>query len=314
MKGAHVRFFVIAFSCLCLCSCNHRSAIYSHKTNLTKQQLNRESVDDTVVHMQESRSLCLNTPASCPPAITIWIYGTLLLKKSFFYKHFNGETGLKVASDLMKKPKCPGKIAFLMAEKNPIHFPLETFYFFGWTGKLDEDERIRASRCLLKNIQHMVKQYRETYGVDPKITIISHSHGGNIALHLPSVVEGHQEKPIIDTLVLLACPVQRKTMPHIYDPMFKKIYALYSSLDMIQILAPQHPYYKPFSSKQFPKSEKMVQARIKINGHALLHTSFSKKQFMGILPIILDELKLVHEKMHSDTLLAAKEVVMNIRM
>ena len=38
---------------------------------------------------------------------------------------------------------------------------------------------------------------------------------------------------------MMACPVQAKTMECIKDPMFKRIYSLYSSLDFVQILAPQ---------------------------------------------------------------------------
>jgi len=55
----------------------------------------------------------------------------------------------------------------------------------------------------------------------PKVTLISHSHGGNVALNLAAIAE--KESPLsIERLILLACPVQQETAALVDAPMFKK--------------------------------------------------------------------------------------------
>lgn len=306
--------------------CNHRSSIYSYKLDLKEyknqkdKKSNYSSYESCQPLVADEAALLLNQPSASSIAtesshsITIWIYGTLLLRKSFFYKHFNGEAGLRHARVVGETSKKMGVIAYLLSVKDAQRFPFDNFYFFGWTGKLDELERERATLCLLNNIKKLIRSYQDEHGVTPKITLISHSHGGNIALFMPALISEEEEKPQIDTLILLACPVQRKTMPFIYDSMFKKMYALYSSLDMIQVLAPQHPYYKPFSSKKFPKSNKMMQASVKINGKALLHTSFTKKRFLSCLPFVIRSLEKLKVNLIGEHDTHDKEIALNIKM
>ncbi|WP_196299706.1 hypothetical protein, partial [Streptococcus pneumoniae] len=72
------------------------------------------------------------------------------------------------------------------------------------------------------------------------ITLVTYSHGGNVALYLSSVqAEKEQAEPLpdpisIDTLVLLACPIQKETDYLVADPMFKKVYNIFSTEDFIQ--------------------------------------------------------------------------------
>ena len=102
----------------------------------------------------------------------------------------------------------------------------------------------------------------------------------------------------IEELVLLACPVQNKTMHHLEDPMFKKVYALYASLDILQILAPQQYFQKEstdklpyFSLRRFVPHPKLAQIKIKINGYSIAHTTFSSPTFTCMLPTILNEIE-----------------------
>ncbi len=311
---------------LCISGCNHRSAIYSYKLDIKKHKKQNDKERNCSCHnscktiLADTGPLFLdqadstNVVNEASHSITIWIYGTLLLRKSFFYKHFNGEEGLRHARVVGETSKKMGDIACLLSAKDKERFPFDNFYFFGWSGKLDELERERATLCLLNNIKRLIKEHQNKHGITPKITLISHSHGGNIALFMPALISLEEEKPEIDTLILLACPVQRKTMPFIYDSMFKKMYALYSSLDMIQVLAPQHPYYRPFSSKRFPKSEKMTQASVKINGKALLHTSFTKKRFISCLPFVISSLEKLSEDFLDENMMRDKEISLSIKI
>ena len=308
---------------LCISGCNRRSAIYSYKLDIKKDKKQSDKESDCFYHnfSQEiptdvtlDQSDPKNLVDEMSHSITIWIYGTLLFRKSFFYKHFNGEEGLRHARVVGETSKKMKTIASLLSTKDKERFPFDNFYFFGWSGKLDELEREKATLCLLENIKKLIKDYQGKYGVAPKITLISHSHGGNIALFMPALIPLGQEKPEIEALILLACPVQRKTMPFIYDSMFKKMYALYSSLDMIQVLAPQHPYYRPFSSKKFPKSDKMIQASVKINGKALLHTSFTKKRFIECLPFVINSLEKLTKNSLEESMMSEKEISLNIKI
>lgn len=281
---------------------------YSHRSHFITKKIfasnpKKESLNEYAIPPKQTQS-------TTSPPITIWIYGTLLLKKSFFYTYFDGITGLKKASELFKSPKYPGKIARWISNQKIISFPLETFYFFGWTGKLNNSERWNAAQILHTQLKQLISDYQSTFGHYPQIRLICHSHGGNVALYLAQLEENNPSNIIIENLVLLACPVQRCTIKYIEAPLFKKIYALYSSLDVIQVLAPQHPYYRPFSAKRFPTNSKTIQAKIKINGHALLHTSFTKQRFVRLLPTILKELEFDSGNVSHNY---SKDFVLNIR-
>lgn len=281
MKGCFLSSGLVVGMIIVAPGYGHRSHFVAKKIFVSNSK--KESINEYAVPPKQ------NTPTTSPP-ITIWIYGTLLLKKSFFYTYFEGITGLKKATELFQSPKYPGKIARWISNQEIIQFPLDTFYFFGWTGKLDDSERWNSAKILHAQLKELIADYQNRFGHYPEIRLICHSHGGNVALYLAQLEQNNPSNITIDSLILLACPVQRCTIQYIEAPIFKKIYALYSSLDVIQVLAPQHPYYRPFSAKRFPANSKTVQAKIKINGHALLHTSFTKQRFVRLLPTILKEL------------------------
>ncbi len=128
-------------------------------------------------------------------------------------------------------------------------YPLENFYSFVWSGKLDPRHRYEAAHLLYDQIvERIVIPYQKEYGTPPQITIMSHSHGGNIALQL---AHAGQKKPnafTVDQLILLACPVQKETSKYITDPIFKHAFNIHSHDDMIQILDMQkfHPIQPAF--------------------------------------------------------------------
>ena len=151
-------------------------------------------------------------------------------------------------------------------------------------------------------LSQIVCDYREQYGVLPTIKVITHSHGGNVVLNMAKMKNGDREDFVIDELILLACPVQAMTMEFIRDPMFKKIYTIYSSLDLVQVLAPQVVYKKyadkngkmcaalnfpPLSDRLFPNHTNMAQVKIKMNGRALFHGEFVDAKFLSALADII---------------------------
>jgi len=233
--------------------------------------------------------------------ITVWIHGTrvlnrLLQKKIFKNFFFYREAGLKKAKAYSKQYN-PKKIAQLLHEQNTKRFVFENFYFFGWSGKLSPDKRIEAATNLHVSLTKLIIAYKTKHGINPKIRLITHSHGGNVALCLSELNKNEKEKIYIDELILLACPVQERTAPLIKDNTFKKVYSLYSNIDMLQVMDPQGLHIKQykvkkplFSKRVFEPNKKLIQTRLKINGRGIFHLEFMLTKFIKLLPHILDEL------------------------
>lgn len=232
-----------------------------------------------------------------PITVTLWIHGTQLFPRSALRSIFAKPHGLIPANQFDKHYHLR-MIAETLAQTDPVNFPMEHIYLYGWSGALDFKERSRASHELYFGLQQLAKSYFQRFGQYPRFRLITHSHGGSVALGLPR----HQSKEnpiIIDELILLACPVQSKTSHLIKDPMFKEKIALYSSLDLIQILDPQRLYEECrgcgkipfFSERKFPECENLIQVKMKIDGRALFHSDFMRLRFVAILPEILEKLR-----------------------
>jgi pimeloyl-ACP methyl ester carboxylesterase len=133
-------------------------------------------------------------------------------------------------------------IAQTLSDTDQEQFPLKHFYSFGWSGELDPQARKQAAQELYDQLKQLMLSYVVRYAAVPQVTLITHSHGGNVALNLASIT--NEKNPLnIEQLILLACPVQQETAPFADAPMFKKVYAIHSHNDQIQILDPQmfHP-------------------------------------------------------------------------
>jgi hypothetical protein len=225
--------------------------------------------------------------------ITVWIHGTRLFQRPLSRKHFFSTTpGLFLAMEIS-----PGyylrTIAQTLCASDPVRFNLATFYHFCWSGKLCFNERLCAAHDL-HNALNVLMQAHTHDGKRPKLRVIAHSHGGNVCLNLALIKRA--EPLFIDELILLACPVQDQTKELVKDPMFGRIYALYSAIDLIQILDPQG-FYKHkahadtlFSKRQFAHQPNLAQMKIKVDRRAIMHTEFSHSAFLRLLPSILDEI------------------------
>lgn len=241
----------------------------------------------------EKTSVKTNT---APEGITLWLHGTKFLLPIDTHMHAC-PPGLHKVTDLPGKFRIRTLITDLSSQ-DPINFPLETFYSFGWSGDLDFKARELEAREIYAAIDSLVKNFETTYHRTPKITIITHSHGGNVALNLAKVKDP-RDTWRINKLILLACPVQEQTKQFAGDPLFEKVYSLYSRIDSIQVLDPQGFYKKPhkgaekaplFSQRRFPASANLSQAQLRINGLGVLHLGFITRGFMNKLPSIIREI------------------------
>lgn len=274
-------FLIILPLLLCLSSCVDRNAI------------RRLHLYDATSYYE---SLQRSTMPSPHKIITIWIHGTRLFSRTSFREIFDGQTGLRPAEEIDEHQPLR-TIADTLSYNYYDAFTLDNFYFFGWSGKLCFATRLEAAKLLYQQLSQIVKNHQYSCGERPYIRIITHSHGGNVALNLARVKRDNSF--VIDELILLACPVQTETKHLIHDPIFKRITALYSCLDMLQILDPQGFYNRHyscesapfFSERCFPACNKLMQAKIRLNKRALTHHEFLKPIFLKHLPIVINELQ-----------------------
>lgn len=235
--------------------------------------------------------------------VTIFIHGTLppepirnlpVLDKFFFCPQ-----GLILAETLQnisgEKNYHLAQVPFVLYQSDPENFDLKDFYLFGWSGALSPKARLEAALLLYNNIKELNLH---------NIRLITHSHGGNVALNLKVIAEKHNDNKFkIDELILLACPVQKQTSNYINSHIFKKKYSFHSHLDIIQVIDPQgfHDLYENlktnnlninpiFSKRHFNRKDNVVQIQTTINNRNLLHIEFLLTKFLNFLPVALKTL------------------------
>jgi hypothetical protein len=230
------------------------------------------------------------------PRITIWVHGTKSMSFISDFVHAVPHKGLQHISHLSSMYRIKSVIKNL-AQTSPDQFPLEHFYAYGWSGKLCFKKRREEAIQLYKDIAHIRSRYHSQYGVFPHITLITHSHGGNVALNLAAVPD--KDPALRIDVIALACPVQHETKYCIQDRIFNRFYSLYSPSDVMQIIDPQglyltsnntRPHFE-LSERVFPDHTNLRQARLEINGKGVSHLGFIKKKTISALPAILNAME-----------------------
>ncbi len=147
--------------------------------------------------------------------------------------------------------QCPGKDAtyyskhaFIIAEwykqvnqliGDTHHETNHSFYTFGWNGSLCHKSRKTWGHIFYQALVQEVQRIRTKQpNALIEITIVAHSHGGNVSLNLADAEIEHQKNLVIDNLVLLGTPIQAETVSYITSPIFKNIYNIYSTGDWVQ--------------------------------------------------------------------------------
>lgn len=235
------------------------------------------------------------------PIITIWVHGTRFWPDHILSQLFLCEYGLN------KPDKLPDNyrlkiIAGHLATQGSGRFGSEHIYVYGWSGKLSFAARKQTGIELHNAIKKLIAEYEATYGVTPRIKIITHSHGGNVFLNCVAYAQETQSGLVFDECILLACPVQRETAHLITSACIKKAYSLFSSMDSIQILDPQGVYKETtqqsplLSERMFPQAPHLKQAQIKTVYRGLMHIDFIRDYFVKQLAAILDAIDAYEQK------------------
>jgi hypothetical protein len=235
------------------------------------------------------------------PMVTVWVHGTKetmrILRKiksieRFFYTH-KGLFPLEALEYCMHHRV----IGEVLLASDQEQFPRGHMYMFGWSGKMTFEAREQAARELHTELIDLLGCYEKNYGYRPKIRMITHSHGGNVALNLAVVKNEFKTSVDIEELILLACPVQDQTEPFVGDSIFKHVYSLYSNRDFFQVLDAQGGYETQrnkaktyFSRRRFQEFDNLTQVKIKINRRPISHIEFILRRFLHMLPCVMTEI------------------------
>jgi hypothetical protein len=212
------------------------------------------------------------------PIVTVWIHGSkshehlppflAKLTKNLSQLLCGDTKGLHRTADLDHQ-HYPFLRSKALSVGDPVQFNPEHFYTFSWSGRLTLKARKIASHDLFNALKLLHYKYKEKYGIAPEFILISHSHGGNVILHLAEITDPDGFEPHVAKAILLACPVQKHTAHLINSPRFERIYSLHSHTDMIQIADPQGLHNrkkltKPLLSlRHFDLSPKLAQVVIR---------------------------------------------------
>jgi len=194
-----------------------------------------------------------STDSITPQNIVVWVHGTrtheifpptyVVHKKTKTlaeYSPYGLHSLLSIDPDLHVS-----LIGQAIHKANKAQYHKEHIYLFGWSGGFTPEARTLAGKELSEKLSNLTELYTRHYGACPPITLITHSHGGNVALECVPVSD---HRFTIEKLILLACPVQEKTKPYTLSPVFKQIYSIHSEKDYFQILDMQgfHPVWQAF--------------------------------------------------------------------
>lgn len=235
--------------------------------------------------------------------ITVWIHGTQIClgspatKGLRSYLQQAAHTYFYCLEGLHSLKAQPGtnrhqRFAEILEQEDPTRFQADHFYTFGWSGNLSFQEREEAGAKLYHQLLELIVLYEQLYGKEPHVRIISHSHGGNVALTLAAEENKEHKHLVINELILLGCPIQQATIEYAQSPIFKTIYSLCSNYDVIQVVDPQGLYRHTaqktplFSQRRFPASYPHI-FQADVSSYGIPHVGFLSERFIHDLPKIL---------------------------
>ena len=166
--------------------------------------------------------------------------------------------------------------------------PSDEYYAFGWSGLVSHKLRYLEAGILYQQLFDVIKDLK-AQGKNPKVRIISYSHGGNLSIQLGAVhvTKTPAEQLTIDELYLHGTPVQIETDYLINSPVFKRVYNIYSKADSVQKL--DFFSFKRFFSRRkftsrnnFQLPEKLIQIRLNI-------VDYTPKDLNSTIPFPRDE-------------------------
>jgi hypothetical protein len=159
----------------------------------------------------------------------------------FFQNQAMQHRGLRqINLDDHKKGASASAMANIFEMNNQINplVPTKNYYYtYGWSGLLSRSARYNDAREFFYELEEEVAKFH-AQGINPKVRLLGYSHGGTIILKLGMVKQKENLQPHfnIDEAFLFGTPIQFDTDLYINDPIFKKVYNIYSRGDRVQQL------------------------------------------------------------------------------
>ena len=161
----------------------------------------------------------------------------------FFYKNqaMQGIGLHEIDINRVEKGYASGLVARQFEKVEQLSDPCSNYenhyYTYGWYGLLSTRIRYFDAIPLYRSITAEVAKYR-AQGIEPEVRLIGYSHGGNVCLNLGAVRQNEDvdQSIKIDEMILLGVPIQCETDFLLADPIFKRVYQIYSRGDRIQKL------------------------------------------------------------------------------
>ena len=116
--------------------------------------------------------------------------------------------------------------------------PTENHYYtFGWSGLMSYNARYLEAKNLYTDLVKIRDEFRAK-GKEPHFRLEAYSHGGQVVMLLGKVRrDEHLDNSLhIDQTVFFGMPVHTFTAEYINDPVFARVYNIYSPGDRIQQL------------------------------------------------------------------------------
>lgn len=172
---------------------------------------------------------------------TPYAHAVELTRKNPFYYQHHAMQGLGL-QEITMNVIAPGlgATAFAraydtIAQKSGYACTKNLYYTFGWSGLLSHKMRVIEAEIFYRSLLDVLKPYYEKE-IFPKIRIIGYSHGARIALELASAQYAVQSpfKFTVDELILIGMPVVPASIFCVKNPIFNKVYHIYSEKDRVQ--------------------------------------------------------------------------------
>ena len=256
-----------------------------------------EMFDQTTLFSLSLSAALLSGPvqaSQAPVPVTVFIHGTSLVAGQLVYS----AAGLHPL-DTLSSIDVAYRFGTVLCQTDHGQFPAPHYYSFGWGGALDHKVRVYAAGELSRALLKLQETYRRL-GRKISLTLITHSHGGNVALLLAQVWQqlspAQQRQLVIQRLIMLGCPVQVQTRDLAKHPIFRRVYVFYSHWDLIQVAAPQLSEFQqqiaqgqlPGSERVFPLAAHVYQAAISAGWRTGIgHLEFIFATFASKLPKLL---------------------------
>lgn len=243
--------------------------------------------------------------------ITVIIHGTMppnfVLLIPAARRFLYNPSGLTQAKLLPQKYHF-AKLAHKLSVIDPKNFPEDNVYLFGWSGHLSPQIRKDSAQLLYSQLKNLAQQYTLN-NQDVTFRLITHSHGGNVALNLANFFDNDL---VVAELILLACPIQTATAQLANSQLFKQVFNIHSHIDLIQVADPQGFYeckkvfqqdgskaalefwsqklkFDVFSYRHFAPTHNVHNIKVVVGKRSLLHIEFIFQRFFGLLPLLLQK-------------------------